>query len=205
MLSSPCLTIVIPLLVLECLLWHWVPHSSTGFAFLHHAGRNINKTQLESAELDGSAGLSSKPTAMVQKSASVCMQIEEAYCYGSGIVVTATAGYTGLQSLKVQHDCFRDTRQTDMHSDASIRPKKCFCLVPVSDRPCQFMCNPNYFMSLGKKKPIFFFNPQIQHTTHWEYPCCCTKKTIARCHWKNKIKYIPIKIQINLPMTLGLF
>ena len=24
-------------------------------------------------------------------------------------------------------------------------------LVPVSDRPCQFMCDPNYFMSLGKK------------------------------------------------------
>ena len=30
-----------------------------------------------------------------------------------------------------------------------MRPKS-FCLVPVSDRPCQFMCDPNYFMSLGK-------------------------------------------------------
>ncbi|CAL8287285.1 unnamed protein product [Arctogadus glacialis] len=28
-----------------------------------------------------------------------------------------------------------------------IRPKTNFCLVPVSDRPCQFMCDPNYFMS----------------------------------------------------------
>ena len=25
--------------------------------------------------------------------------------------------------------------------------KQKFCLVPVSDRPCQFMCDPNYFMS----------------------------------------------------------
>ena len=26
------------------------------------------------------------------------------------------------------------------------------CLVPVSDRPCQYMCDPNYFMSFIKKK-----------------------------------------------------
>ena len=37
----------------------------------------------------------------------------------------------------------------------SIRPKNKFCLVPVSDRPCQSMCDPNYFMSLKKKKKMF--------------------------------------------------
>ena len=30
--------------------------------------------------------------------------------------------------------------------------KKMFNLVPVSNRPCQFLWDPNYFMSLGKKK-----------------------------------------------------
>ena len=33
----------------------------------------------------------------------------------------------------------------------SLRPKKNNYLVPVSDRPCEFMCDPHYFMSLEKK------------------------------------------------------
>ena len=36
-------------------------------------------------------------------------------------------------------------------------PKKIFCLVPVSDRPCQFMCEPNYFMSFIKKIYIYIY------------------------------------------------
>jgi hypothetical protein len=31
------------------------------------------------------------------------------------------------------------------------------CLVPVSDRPCQFMCEPNYFMSFKKKRKKMMF------------------------------------------------
>ena len=31
-------------------------------------------------------------------------------------------------------------------------------LILVSDRPCQFMCDPNYFMSLGKKTKTHFLN-----------------------------------------------
>ena len=50
---------------------------------------------------------------------------------------------------------------------ARIRPKKKFCLVPVSDRPCQFMCDPNYFMSLirlwdgSTPTPFLQFSPSF--------------------------------------------
>ena len=53
-----------------------------------------------------------------------------------------------------------------------VGPKKNVYLVLVSDRPCQFMCDPNYFMSFekkifGKKK---LHKKHIQQTTCWEYP-----------------------------------
>ena len=41
---------------------------------------------------------------------------------------------------------------SDPVSAVSLWPKNVFSLVPVSDRPSQLMCDPNYFMSLGKKK-----------------------------------------------------
>ena len=56
-----------------------------------------------------------------------------------------------------------------------IRPKKMFYLVLVSDRPCQFMCDPNYFMSLEKKKTTQKTHKYtIQHAG--SVHCCCKKK-----------------------------
>ena len=50
-----------------------------------------------------------------------------------------------------------------------LRPKKLFCLVPVSDRPCPFVCDPNYFMSFKKKekKEKLFFSLMQTIITFW--------------------------------------
>ena len=42
--------------------------------------------------------------------------------------------------------------ETKIRGDVPLGLKHFFCSVPVSDRPCQFMCDPNYFMILGKNK-----------------------------------------------------
>ena len=42
--------------------------------------------------------------------------------------------------------------QSHALTQSEIGPKKYFFLVPVWFRPCQFMCDPNYFVSLGKRK-----------------------------------------------------
>ena len=41
--------------------------------------------------------------------------------------------------------------------DLTVRPKKKYCLFPISDRPCQNMCDPNLFYGFPKKKKKFFF------------------------------------------------
>ena len=38
-----------------------------------------------------------------------------------------------------------------------LRPKKKYCLFPISDRPYQNMCDPNLFYGFPKKKKNFFF------------------------------------------------
>ena len=56
---------------------------------------------------------------------------------------------TGLENYKSSS---RERLHTGVGTFGNVRPKKTISLDPVSDRPCQFMCNPNYFMSFGKKK-----------------------------------------------------
>ena len=43
-------------------------------------------------------------------------------------------------------------RSDTVFTETFLRPKKFFCSVPVSNQPCQFMCDPNYLMSFKKKK-----------------------------------------------------
>ena len=38
-----------------------------------------------------------------------------------------------------------------------LRPEKKYCLFPISDRPYQNMCDPNFFYGFPKKKKFFFF------------------------------------------------
>ena len=79
------------------------------------------------------------------------MRVEEGDYWGLVVLIRWCRPVLGTAFCHQRFPSVNRNKDLTICGYKAAGPKKMFCSVPVSDRPCQFMCDPNYFMSFNKK------------------------------------------------------